>query len=67
MKLADTDITRRDVDDEADLTPVQQQVLASLILGKTYTQAAQDAGINSRTIRRWREDSLMESLIHAAR
>lgn len=43
--------------DEPKLTAVQQAVIAALMLGKTYVEAAQEAGVTDRTIRRWRESS----------
>lgn len=55
MKHSDTEMT--EVGDESELTAVQQRVLASLLLGKSYSEAAKDAGINERTIRRWRQTS----------
>ncbi len=39
---------------EPELTPVQQTVISALVAGKTYLEAAADAGISARTIRRWR-------------
>lgn len=42
---------------ETKLTPVQNTVLAALTAGRSYVEAAKEAGISDRTIRRWRECS----------
>ena len=44
-----------EVDDEPQLSPVQQRVLSAIMAGRTYVEAASEAGITDRTIRRWRE------------
>jgi hypothetical protein len=44
-------------DDECKLSPAQQKVLAALMAGRTYLDAAKEAGVTDRTIRRWRESS----------
>lgn len=43
--------------EDMQLSPVQQKAITSLMLGKTYLEAAADAGVTDRTIRRWRENS----------
>ena len=40
---------------EQQLSPVQQKVISALIAGRTYLEAAAEAGVTDRTIRRWRE------------
>jgi hypothetical protein len=42
---------------ESKLTPVQNTVLAALVTGSSYVDAAKEAGITDRTIRRWRESN----------
>jgi hypothetical protein len=37
-----------------ELSPVQHTVIAALVKGTTYLEAATAAGISTRTIRRWR-------------
>ena len=64
-------VERTGLDQEAKLSPVQQKVLASIMAGRTYIEAASDAGVTDRTIR-WREscpvfESCLRSRIHAAR
>ena len=65
-------VERAGLDQEAKLSPVQQKVLASIMAGNTFIDAARDAGVTDRTIRRWREscpvfESCLRSRIHAAR
>ena len=55
MKPTTTSDEQDEADDAPQLTLVQERVLASLREGKTYSEAATDAGITDRTIRRWRE------------
>lgn len=48
--------TEQDDDfDEPELTAAQSKVLASLIAGRNYLEAAADGGVTDRTVRRWRE------------
>ena len=41
--------------DEPELTAAQSKVLASLMAGRNYLEAAADGGVTDRTVRRWRE------------
>jgi hypothetical protein len=43
--------------EEPELTAAQSKVLASLIAGRNYLEAAADGGVTDRTVRRWRESS----------
>ena len=43
------------------LTPRQEKAIAALITSKTLEEAAQKAGVNVRTIHRWREDPLFDA------
>jgi hypothetical protein len=61
-----------EVDAVSILSPVQQRVLASIIAGRSYVEAASDAGITDRTIRRWREscpdfEHALRSQVHSVR
>jgi len=61
-----------EVDEEARLSPVQQKVLTSIMAGRTYVEAASDADVSDRTIRRWREscpvfESALRSQVQAVR
>ena len=72
MGRRSTSVERTGVDEEAKLSPVQQKALASLMAGRTYVEAARDAGVTDRTIRRWREccpafESALRTQIHAVR
>jgi hypothetical protein len=65
-------VERTGLDQEAKLSPVQQKVLASIMAGNTFIDAARDAGVTDRTIRRWREscpvfESCLRSRIYSAR
>lgn len=46
---------QEDCFEEPELTAVQSKVLASLIAGRNYSEAAADGGVTDRTVRRWRE------------
>lgn len=48
---------QHDSTEEPKLSAAQQTAIAALMLGKTYVEAAQEAGVTDRTIRRWRESS----------
>ncbi len=72
MGRRSTSVERTGVDEEAKLSPVQQKVLASIMAGRTYVEAASDSGVTDRTVRRWREscpvfESALRSQIHAVR
>lgn len=41
--------------DKPELTASQSKVLASLMAGRNYLEAAADGGVTDRTVRRWRE------------
>jgi hypothetical protein len=49
--------TEQDDDfEEPELTAAQSKVLASLMAGRNYLEAAADGGVTDRTVRRWREN-----------
>lgn len=43
--------------DDAKLSPAQEKVLTALTAGRSYVEAATEAEVSDRTIRRWRQDS----------
>jgi len=60
------------VESDSRVSPVQQSVIAALLDGKTFVEAAAIAGVTDRTIRRWREndpvfEAALRSQIHAVR
>jgi hypothetical protein len=46
---------KRKSEDEPNLSPEQLKVLAALAAGRSYVDAAKEAGISDRSVRRWRQ------------
>jgi hypothetical protein len=46
---------KRKSEDEPNLSPEQLKVLAALAAGRSYVDAAKEAGVSDRSVRRWRQ------------